>query len=90
MGHIRLGILPRSKKWWDVVALLDGEASAEAIVGMAATASNRDLSEAPDDPRFQFVANLLVTLPLAARSPGFMEQMQALGIAPADPGCSRE
>lgn len=79
MGHIRLGALPRSKKWLEVVALLDAEASLERIAEAAAAASEYDLSRASSDPLFQFVANLLVKLPLQARSPGFTDYVESLG-----------
>lgn len=81
MGHIRLGTLPQSKKWREVVALLEGGAPIERIAEAAANASEFDLAQAHKDPRFQFIANLLVTLPLRARSPGFEGYLSDLGIA---------
>ncbi len=39
MGHIRLGTLQRSKKWRDVVGLLDSNADIESIAEAAARAS---------------------------------------------------
>lgn len=79
MGHIRLGTLPRSKKWRDVVGLIDSGASVDVIAEAAAKASERDLSLASKDPRFQFVAALLVRLPLLARAPGFEDALADLG-----------
>ena len=79
MGHIRLGTLPRSKKWRDVVGLIDSGASVDVIAEAAANASARDLSLASKDPRFQFVAALLVRLPLLARAPGFEDALAELG-----------
>jgi hypothetical protein len=79
MGHIRLGTLPQSKKWRDVVGLIDSGASVDAIAEAAAKASERDLSNASKDPRFQFVASLLVRLPLLARAPGFEDALADLG-----------
>jgi len=83
MGHIRLGTLPQSKKWREVVALLEADAPLERIAMAAAEASERDLSRVSSDPRFQFVANLLVTLPLQARSPGFSDYLESLGLGGA-------
>ncbi len=80
MGHIRLGTLPQSKKWRDVVALLDDGASIEEVAEAAARASETDLARAHKDPRFQFIANLLAVLPLRARSPGFEAFLSELGI----------
>jgi len=79
MGHIRLGTLPQSKKWRDVVGLIDSGASVDVIAEAAAKASERDLSKASQDPRFQFVAALLVRLPLLARAPGFEDALADLG-----------
>ncbi len=84
MGHIRLGTLPRSKKWREVVALLEAEAPLERIAEASADASERDLSRASADPQFQFVANLLVTLPLEARSPRFSDFLDRLGMDGGD------
>jgi hypothetical protein len=82
MGHIRLGTLPRSKRWREVVALLDGGASVEVIAESAAIASERDLSRASQDPRFQYVSALLVRLPLLARAPGGEAALAELGAGP--------
>ena len=80
MGHIRLGTLPQSKKWRDVIGLLDADAPLDAIAEAAALASETDLRRAPGDPSFQFVTQLLVGLPLLARAPGFETEMQDLGL----------
>lgn len=69
MGHIRLGTLPTAKKWRKVVELLAGDASLDEIASAAARAAERDLKRASDDPVFQYVAKLLVELPLMARTP---------------------
>ena len=73
MGHIRLGTLPQSKKWRDVVGLLESDAPLDAIAEAAARASEYDLKRATNDPGFQFVTSLLVRLPFLARAPGFEE-----------------
>ncbi|MGX9352230.1 hypothetical protein ACS3QZ_13590 [Shimia sp. W99] len=80
MGHIRLGTLPRTKKWREVVSLIDSEASIDVIAEAAAKASELDLSRATKDPRFQFISSLLVRLPLLARMPGFEDALLDLGV----------
>lgn len=80
MGHIRLGTLPHSKKWREVVRLLENDASIDAIAEAAASASERDLSRASGDPVFQFVSSLLVRLPLMARAPSFEDALNDLGV----------
>ena len=80
MGHIRLGTLPQSKKWRDVVGLLETDASFDAVAEAAARASEHDLKRATSDPGFQFVTSLLVRLPFLARAPGFEDVLADLGI----------
>lgn len=80
MGHIRLGTLQQSKKWRDVIGLLDSDADIETIAEAAARASELDLKRASDDPFFQSVTQLLVQLPLLARAPGFEVEMAELGL----------
>jgi hypothetical protein len=80
MGHIRLGTLPQSKKWQDVVGLLETNAPLDAIAEAAARASEYDLKRATDDPGFQFATGLLVRLPFLARAPGFEDVLADLRI----------
>ena len=84
MGHIRLGILPRSKKWRQVVELLQLGADVEAIAAAAAEAAERDLRWATSDPAFVQTLWLLTQIPLAARGPDFAADLQALGVRVAD------
>lgn len=81
MGHLRLGTLPQTKKWREVVALLAIDAPNPEVADAAARAADRDLSRAADDPVFRFVSNLLAVLPLQARGPGYQEFMRTLGIS---------
>jgi hypothetical protein len=80
MGHVRLGTLPRSKRWRDVIGLLESDASLQDVAEAAARASESDLSQASAHPLFQYVTSLLVKLPLAARAPGFEDGLERLGI----------
>lgn len=82
MGHIRLGTLPRSKKWREVVDLLDADAPLDEVAAAAAKASELDLARASDDPAFQLVTSLLVQMPLWARSPGFDQVLENLNFDP--------
>jgi len=43
MGHVRLGTLPQSKKWRDVIGLLASEGCIESIAEAATKASELDL-----------------------------------------------
>jgi hypothetical protein len=80
MGHVRLGTLSQTKRWREVVGLLKSEASLQDVAAAAAEASEADLKRASDDPLFQYVAGLLVHLPLAARAPDFEGGLERLGI----------
>ncbi|MCC3306224.1 hypothetical protein [Sneathiella sp. HT1-7] len=82
MGHIRLGTLPQSKKWREVVDLLEADASLDEVAAAAARASELDLGRASDDPAFQHVTSLLVQLPFWARSPGFDQVLAGLNFDP--------
>ena len=52
MGHVRLGILPKSRKWNQVVNELRLGAEVEAVAASAADAAERALQAASDDPAF--------------------------------------
>jgi len=67
MGHIRLGRLPATKKWQQVVALLSRGASLEQIAGASAEAAEISLEHARRDPALLQSFWLLTQLPLAAR-----------------------
>ena len=82
MGHIRLGTLPQSKKWREVVELLDTNVPLEEVAEASARASELDMKRASNDPAFQFVAGLMVELPLMARSPGFDGSLEKMGLSP--------
>jgi|AACY02.3.fsa_nt_gi hypothetical protein len=69
MGHIRLGVLPKSKRWHDVVALIEGDGSSQAVARAAGNAAQAALKSAASDPVFAEALWLLVRLPLAARDP---------------------
>jgi hypothetical protein len=70
MGHIRLGTLPRSKKWRDVVELLDTNAPLDELAA-AARASEFDLNAHLTIRCSNSLPVSMVKLPLWARSPEF-------------------
>lgn len=78
MGHLQSLSLPRTAKWRAVVDLIGaGESVAEVAAAEGAT------RQALGDPAFRAVAELLVTLPLEARGPGFPVFLAARGISAA-------
>jgi hypothetical protein len=84
VGHIRLGTLPKSKKWQQVVALLGNGADVAEIAAAAADAAGRDLRNAADDPVLHQTVWLLTQLPLAARDPAFAQRLRELGLPVSD------
>ena len=87
MGHIRLGNLPRTRKWQQVVALLDSGAATDQVAAATLDASKRGLEEAARAPALAYSFWLLTQLPLCARKSDYSEELRRLGISVAsDPG----
>jgi hypothetical protein len=87
MGHIRLGVLPRTRKWRQVVDLLRVGADLDAVANSAAEAAESSLQGASADPAFLHAFWLLTQIPLAARGPAFAEDLRRLGLrVPEMPG----
>ena len=80
MGHIRLGTLPRSKKWLQVVDELKIGADIGTIASASAEAAEAALSDAADDPILGNALWLLTQIPLAARGPDYTRDLAALGL----------
>ena len=87
MGHIRLGNLPRTRKWQQVIALLDSGAATDQIAAATLDASKRGLLDAARDPALVYSFWLLTQLPLCARKSDYSAELKKLGISvAADPG----
>lgn len=82
MGHIHLGVLPRTRKWRDVVDLLAGGAASSDVIAASAAAAEKDLLAAARDPVFVEAVRLLLSIPLAARSSGFEGALRDAGLRP--------
>ena len=80
MGHIRLGRLPRTKRWSEVVELIGGSASSAAVASATLDAAEGDLARAASDPGVLRSFYLLTQLPDAARSEDFASALRGLGI----------
>jgi hypothetical protein len=81
MGHNTLGVLPRSRRWQDVVALLDSDAADGEVVAASARAAENDMLRAADDPVFVEAVRLLLNIPLAARSENFGQALRDAGLS---------
>jgi len=80
MGHIRLGRLPRTRKWNQVLGLIGGGADAPEVAASAMEASQGGLVKAAKDPGLIHTVWLLTQIPLAARSEHFADGLRQLGL----------
>lgn len=81
MGHVRLGKLPKTREWREVVKLLGEGVDAAEIAAAVAIAAEKQFEAARGDPVFGGTVWLLAQLPLAARSDRFDVELSALGFA---------
>ena len=80
MGHIRLGNLPRTRKWQQVVALIEGGAGTAQIAIATITAAEQGFKLAAEDKGLVETIWLLTQLPLAAKSKDFGQALQSVGL----------
>lgn len=80
MGHARLGGLPQTQKWGQVVALISGNADLEQVAGASADAAEHGLNVAARDETLVHAFWLLTQLPLAARRSDFLQRLKDLGL----------
>src|SRR3954469_23430820 len=68
MGHIRLGVLPTSRKWRQVIEHLRLGAAADLIAAATADAAEASLKRASYDPAFLHSFWLLTQIPLSLKN----------------------
>ncbi|MEL7469614.1 MAG: hypothetical protein AAFN27_14250 [Pseudomonadota bacterium] len=86
MGHHLMPRLGQSKRWREVVSSIANGESVDLIAARTVHASEAALKAGTSDPHFHAVVSMLVSLPLAARSPEFSESASELGLdLPPDP-----
>jgi len=71
MGHIRLGTLPRTRRWNEVVDLVGCGASSAAVAAATLDAVDAELATAVEDIALNRAFWLLTQIPDAARSEDF-------------------
>jgi hypothetical protein len=87
MGHTRLGNLPRTRKWQQVIDLIGGGADTGPIAAATLDASQKGLENASRDPALIRSFWLLTQLPRCATSPEFPQNLHTLGVeVSASPG----
>ena len=84
MGHLRLGDLPRTRKWAQVVALIGGGAGTAQLANATISAAERGLLFAAEDAGLVETIWLFTQLPLAARSKDFPNALRQAGLEVSD------
>lgn len=80
MGHNTLGILPGTRRWREVVDLIDRGAATASVVSASAAAAEKSLLGAANDPVLVEAVRLMLAIPLAARSPDFGDALRRLDL----------
>ena len=80
MGHIRLGRLPRTRNWDQVVSLINSGAGAADVALAAMWASRNGLKIGAADPTLIYSTWLLTQIPLAAKGSNFSEELRKRGL----------
>ncbi|MBX9582811.1 MAG: hypothetical protein K2X87_21095 [Gemmataceae bacterium] len=87
MGHVRVGTLPRTRRWGQVVELVGLGAGAAQVAAAVLHAAGRHLAAAHQDPGVVEAVRLLMLLPLAGRADDLAGALRGVGLAvPDDPG----
>ncbi|MEK7270551.1 MAG: hypothetical protein AAB215_06355 [Planctomycetota bacterium] len=84
MGHIRLGDLPRTRKWQEVVALIEGGAGTVQLANATISAAEQGLKLASEDKGLVETIWLLTQIPLAAKSADFAGSLRNVGLKVSD------
>ena len=87
MGHLRLGNLHKTRRWTEVIGMLDAGAGADEIASGALDASEKAFFEASHDLGFKYTVWLLTQVALAAKKEGFRDELVRIGLdVPRTPG----
>ena len=84
MGHTRLGDLPKTQKWQQVISLLGEGAGSAEIAAATLDASQGGLAKASKDTALIHSFWLLTQIPLSARSDAFSEDLRQKGLPVSD------
>ncbi len=85
MGHIRLGVLPRTKAWRDVVGLIVSGADVAEVANATIVAAGNAFSFVLNDKGFTEAAWLMTQLGIAAKKPDLLAHLRTVGLSlPSD------
>ena len=80
MGHVRLGRLPRSKAWKEVVGLITAGADVSQIANATMRAADTAFSFVLNDHGFTEAVWMMTQLAIAAKKDNFHEHLNSLGV----------
>lgn len=81
MGHLRLGRLPKTHRWEEVVELLDSSPhDVPRIAGAVVEAADGRLRALATDPSLTYCFWLLTRITWASRGDAFLTDLSQLGI----------
>lgn len=80
MGHTRLGRLPRTRQWGQVVGLIAGGAGTAQVANATIRAAEQGLNLASDDKALVDAVWMLTQLPLAAKQQDFAAALRSIGV----------
>jgi hypothetical protein len=84
MGHQRLGTLPGSRKWRQIVQLISGGADVTEVAAATSAAAENQMADASNDSAVRRAVWLLTQIPLAARQVHFASELKKLGLRVGD------
>ena len=82
MGHLRLGRLPKTLRWREVVGLIEADPTdAARITGATVVAAETHLRSLPRDDSLTYAFWLLLRIATASRSDTFAQDVRGLGLS---------
>jgi hypothetical protein len=80
MGHVRLGLLPRTRAWKEVVGLIAAGADVSQIANATITAAEKAFSFVMKDVGYTEAVWLMTQMAIAAKKPDIHQHLAAVGI----------
>lgn len=80
MGHVRLGILPKTRAWKDVIELIANGASVASIANATMKAADKAFETIQQDAGFAEAVELMIQLATASKSQDLVEHLEYIGI----------
>jgi hypothetical protein len=80
MGHSRIGTLPRTRPWREVILLITFGGDVAQVAAATSKAAESGMSAAALDPAVRHAFWLLTQVPTAAKSDNFADNLRRLGI----------